>query len=70
KLNNRIGHLMGVIEGSYDARPTDQTYTIFEQLSGELDGVLARFQGIQSGALAAFNQKLSAAGQPAVALGR
>ncbi|HVA62698.1 MAG TPA: hypothetical protein VNF74_03150 [Terriglobales bacterium] len=70
KLNNRIGHLMGVIEGSYDARPTDQTYSIFEQLSGELDGVLARFQGIQSGALAAFNQKLSAAGQPAVALGR
>ncbi|HUX68217.1 MAG TPA: hypothetical protein VMV31_12080 [Terriglobales bacterium] len=70
KLNNRIGHLMGVIEGSYDARPTDQTYTIFQQLSAELDQVLARFRGIQSGALASFNQQLAAAGQPAVSLRR
>jgi len=68
KLNNRMGHLMGVIEGSYDARPTDQTYTIFNQLNQELEAVLTRFQSIQTGTLAAFNQKLTAAGQPPVAL--
>src|SRR6185437_1749330 len=68
KLNNRIGHLMGVIDGSYDARPTDQTYAVFADLSRELDAVLAKFEGVRSGALAAFNQKLAAAGQPAVAL--
>lgn len=70
KLNNRIGHLMGVIEGSYDARPTDQTYTVFHQLDAELQTVLARFAQVKSGPLAAFNQKLAAAGQPPVALNR
>ncbi|MGH9482631.1 MAG: hypothetical protein ACRD1L_11135, partial [Terriglobales bacterium] len=68
KLNNRIGHLMGVIEGSYDARPTDQTNAVFQQLSTELDAVLGRFQGVQSAELAGFNKRLAAAGQPAVAL--
>jgi len=56
KLNNRIGHLMGVIEGSYDARPTDQTYAVFDDLSKELDAVLARFEALKSGPLAAFNR--------------
>ena len=68
KLNNRIGHLMGVIEGGYDARPTDQTYTVFKDLQAELEKVLAQFDTVKSGALAAFNQKLAAAGAAPVAL--
>ncbi|TAN24222.1 MAG: glycosyl hydrolase [Acidobacteria bacterium] len=68
KLNNRIGHLMGVIEGSYDARPTDQTYAVVHALSTKLEQVLARFQEIQSGPLAAFNRKLVAAGEAPVKL--
>jgi hypothetical protein len=68
KLNNRIGHLMGVIEGGYDARPTDQTYAVFKDLQGELEKVLAQFDTVKSGALAAFNQKLTAAGAAPVAL--
>ncbi|MGH9414150.1 MAG: hypothetical protein ACRD0Y_10485, partial [Terriglobales bacterium] len=68
KLNNRIGHLMGVIEGSYDARPTDQTYAVFHALDAELNQVLVHFQRIQSGPLAAFNRKLAAAGAAPVAL--
>ncbi len=68
KLNNRIGHLMGVIEGSYDARPTEQTYAVFHALSAKLDQVLARFQEMQSGRLAAFNRKLAAAGEAPVKL--
>ncbi|HXR96919.1 MAG TPA: hypothetical protein VN709_03665 [Terriglobales bacterium] len=57
KINNRIGHLMGVIEGSYDARPTDQTYTVFAELDKELDAALAKFQQVKSGPLAAFNRQ-------------
>jgi hypothetical protein len=68
KLNNRIGHLMGVIEGGYDARPTDQTYAVFKDLQAELEKVLARFDTVKSGALAAFNQKLAAAGAAPVGL--
>lgn len=36
KLNNKIAALMGVIE-SADNKPTDQTYTVFKELAGELD---------------------------------
>jgi hypothetical protein len=41
KLNNKIAALMGVIE-SADNRPTDQTYTVFEELSKALDAELAK----------------------------
>ncbi|MGH9486030.1 MAG: glycosyl hydrolase [Terriglobales bacterium] len=68
KLNNRIGHLMGVIEGSYDARPTDQTYGVFHALQAQLRQVLANFQAIQTGPLAAFNRRLAAAGAAPVTL--
>jgi hypothetical protein len=60
KINNRIGHLMGVIEDSYDARPTDQTYTVFAELNKELDAALAKFQQVKSGPLAAFNRQTAA----------
>ncbi len=36
KLNNKLGALIGQIE-SAEARPTDQTYEVFEMLSGLLD---------------------------------
>jgi photosystem II stability/assembly factor-like uncharacterized protein len=39
KLNNKIAHLQGVIEGA-DAKPTDQTYASFRELSGELQAEL------------------------------
>ena len=68
KLNNRIGHLLGVIEGWQDARPTDQTYTIFKQLSAELDAQLAILKAAESGDLAAFNKQLVAANLQSVAL--
>ncbi len=37
KINDRIGHLLGVIEGDQDAKPTDQTYKAYTELSGDLD---------------------------------
>jgi len=39
KLNNKISHLSDVIE-STDAKPTDQTYDAFKQLSSELQAEL------------------------------
>ncbi len=60
KLNDKIGHLLDVIEGWQDARPTDQTYTVFKQLSAELDVQLAKLKRAASADLAAFNKQLAA----------
>ena len=35
-MNNKIAALMGIIE-SADHRPTDQTYEVFKELSGQLE---------------------------------
>ena len=43
KLNNKIAHLQGVIEGA-DAKPTDQTYAAFKELSGELQTELDKLK--------------------------
>ena len=44
KINDRVGHLLGVIEGDQDAKPTDQTYKAFTELSGDLDVQLAKLK--------------------------
>jgi len=67
KINNRMGHLLGVIEGD-DAKPTDQTYAVFRQLSAELDKVLLQFKDLQNGELAAFNKQLAGANLTPVAI--
>jgi hypothetical protein len=59
KLNNRIPALGGVVE-SADARPTDQSYTVFKELSAELDGHLAALDALVKGELASFNQRAAA----------
>jgi hypothetical protein len=40
RLNNKIGALMGVV-GSSDGRPTQQSYSVFTELSQQLDRELA-----------------------------
>jgi photosystem II stability/assembly factor-like uncharacterized protein len=62
KLNNRIGHLMSVIEGGADVKPTDQTYAAFQQLSGELDAQLAILHQAMGADLPALNKLLAAQG--------
>ena len=44
KLNNKIGHLLEVIEGGQDAKPTDQTCAAFKELSAELDVQLGKLE--------------------------
>jgi hypothetical protein len=45
-----------------DYKPTDQSYAVFEKLSGEIDAVKAQFNAIVSGELTAFNQALKDSG--------
>ncbi|MBK5254539.1 MAG: glycosyl hydrolase, partial [Vicinamibacteria bacterium] len=57
RLNNRIAALQGVIEEA-DARPTQQAYDVFTELSTELDGHLLKLQAVLETGLAAFNRDL------------
>lgn len=64
RLNNRIASV-GAVVGSADAPPTDQAVAAFDELSKELDVVLARLDGIGT-RLAALNDQLRAAGQTTI----
>jgi photosystem II stability/assembly factor-like uncharacterized protein len=57
KLNNKIAHLSGVIE-SADARPTDQTYAAFKELSDELQAQLDRLNQATTSDVEAINTQL------------
>jgi photosystem II stability/assembly factor-like uncharacterized protein len=54
RLNNKLAALQGIVE-SGDARPTDQSYAVFKDLSSRLDKELARLDALTKGELAAFN---------------
>ena len=43
RLNNKIAALQGVVE-SADNKPTDQTYTVFKELSAKLDAQMQKLQ--------------------------
>jgi len=58
RLNNRIGALMGVVE-SADARPTDQSYAVFKELSSRLDAELARLDALLATDVPGFNTLLA-----------
>jgi photosystem II stability/assembly factor-like uncharacterized protein len=45
RLNNKLAALMGVVE-SADARPTDQSYAVFKDLSARLDEQLAKLDAL------------------------
>ncbi len=57
KLNNKLASLMGVVE-SGESRPTEQSYTVFEYLSGKLQSELDRFAEIVGGDIARLNDML------------
>lgn len=59
KLNNKLAALMFVVERG-EARPTDQTRTVFEHLSGLLDAQLGQMNTIVQNDLAQLNQLLAA----------
>jgi len=65
RLNNKIGALMGVV-GSADGRPTQQSYSVFTELSTELDRQLALLRRTLDAGLPRMNSMLRGAGLPAV----
>ena len=65
KLNNKIAALMGVA-ASADARPTDQTVMVFEELSAALQVQLDRLSRIVETEVPAFNQLVREANIPAL----
>ncbi len=64
KLNNKIAALAGVV-GSTDAKPTSQSYTVFNELSSQLDRQLSAMRGALL-TLPAINGTLKAAGLPPI----
>ncbi len=65
KLNNRIAALANVV-ASGDARPTDQSYEVYEDLSGQLQAQLDRLAEIIRVDIPAFNALIAEHAVPAV----
>jgi photosystem II stability/assembly factor-like uncharacterized protein len=65
RLNNKIAALAGVV-ASADARPTDQSYAVFDELSGALQQQLDRLGTVVKDRIPAFNTAVAALGLPAV----
>jgi hypothetical protein len=57
KLNNKIAALQGVVE-SADVRPTEQVYTVFRTLVGQLDQQLSKLDSAVKTRMPAVNQNL------------
>jgi photosystem II stability/assembly factor-like uncharacterized protein len=57
KLNNKIAALQNLVEGA-ESRPTDQSYEVFETLSGQLDAELRQMDLIIQQEIARLNELL------------
>ena len=57
KLNNKLAALLGMVEGA-EAAPTEQSYAVFEELSGQLNQQLEALDLILDRQLAEFNTQL------------
>jgi hypothetical protein len=64
-LDNKIAALVGVVS-SADARPTDQAYTVFEELSREADTQIEKLKNVLETDLPVFNEWVRKADIPAV----
>jgi hypothetical protein len=65
KLNNKIAALSGVVGGTA-ARPTSQSYTVFNDLSSQLDRQLQAMRGVLLVVLPPLNGMLKTAGLPPI----
>ena len=65
KLNNQIAGLAGVV-ASAEARPTKQSYEVFDLLSAQLKVQLDRMQAALGAPLSAVNAELSRLGLPPI----
>ena len=65
KLDNKIAALVGIVS-SADARPTDQSYEVFKELSAKADQQLTRLKDIMKKDLPDFNKLVKKAEIPAI----
>jgi photosystem II stability/assembly factor-like uncharacterized protein len=65
RLNNKLAALMSHVEDAESA-PTEQSYQVFQELSGQLDRELAALNGLWTGDLDAFNRLLRSKRLPPV----
>ncbi len=65
KINNQLAALLRIIETG-DAKPTDQSYFVFKELSARLDEIRQRLDAILNNDVAQFNSAAAAAAQPAI----
>ena len=67
KLNNKLAHVLSVVESSDDA-PTSQANMVYEELATQANARLKQLSGLLGSGLAAFNQLVRDENLPAVAL--
>lgn len=65
RLNNKLAALMSHVEEA-EAAPTEQSYQVFQELSGQLDRELGALNQLWATDLEAFNRLLRASRLPAV----
>jgi hypothetical protein len=65
RLNNKLAALAGVV-GSADAVPTDQSYAVYEDLTGKINAQLQKLEQIMRTDLPAFNRLVDEQNIPAV----
>ncbi len=65
KVNNQIAALSGVV-ASAEAKPTVQSYEVYEMLSAELQGYLDRLHGLLGQDLAGINTELERLGMESI----
>jgi hypothetical protein len=58
KLNNKLAALQGVVEGG-DGKPTQQSYTVFKELSSRLDAELAKLDAVLRTDVPPFNKEIA-----------
>jgi hypothetical protein len=58
RLNNKLAALQGLVEIG-DNKPTDQSYTVYKELSAQLDKAFRKLDGIVKDDLETFNQQIA-----------
>jgi photosystem II stability/assembly factor-like uncharacterized protein len=65
RLNNKLAALAGVV-ASADAAPTDQSYSVYEDLTGRIDAQLEKLKQVIASEVPAFNRLVKEKEVPAV----
>ena len=65
KLNNKLAHVLGVVEGS-DNQPTQQSYMVYEDVATRANAQLKTLDTLLTSDLDAFNKLIHDGNVPAI----